>query len=178
MVPKGSIRIKPRGINAEIYLSQSARGYIAMAFSGNRGQYDFYGIYNTIEKRDAQLARYLDDLKKTAEARAKRNAERNGYRHDYKEGEILHYSWGYEQTQCEFYQVIATTEKTITLRQIASQTVPGSEGMDSDHRTGLKHHFLKDAKPMIKRVGTGGYVSMEYGCARRWDGTPRFCSWY
>src|SRR5436309_550623 len=120
-----------------------------MAFSGNRGRYDFYGIYNTIEKRDDHLARYLDGLKETAEARAKRNAERNGYRHDYKEGEILHYSWGYEQTQCEFYQVIATTEKTITLRQIASQTVPGSEGMDCDHRTALKDQFIADAEPLI-----------------------------
>ncbi|ECQ5913035.1 MULTISPECIES: hypothetical protein [Campylobacter] len=36
----------------------------------------------------------------------------------YKVGDILYSNWGYEQTNVEFYQVVATTEKTIYLADI------------------------------------------------------------
>src|SRR5688572_14161511 len=33
-------------------------------------------------------------------------------------GTILHYSWGYDQTNCEFYQVVAKAGRRVTLRAI------------------------------------------------------------
>ncbi|MFD1898982.1 hypothetical protein GQR36_24640 [Enterococcus termitis] len=43
--------------------------------------------------------------------------------HKYLVGDILYTSWGYEQTNVAFWQVIKTTDKTVWLRPIAKKTV-------------------------------------------------------
>jgi hypothetical protein len=97
---------------------------------------------------------------------------------------VLHYSWGYEQTNCEFYQVTATTPGTVTMREIAQDSVPGSvqvHGM-AENRVARPNVFLEKAEPITKRVQYSesgpGYISMAHGCCSLWDGRPRYCSWY
>jgi hypothetical protein len=40
--------------------------------------------------------------------------------HDYKTGDIIHHSWGYDQTNADFYQVVKVSEKSIWIAQIES----------------------------------------------------------
>lgn len=49
-------------------------------------------------------------------------------------GDMFHTSWGYDQTNVEFFQVveISPSGKTCQVKQIGSKTVPGSEGFMSD----------------------------------------------
>lgn len=49
-------------------------------------------------------------------------------------GDVFHTSWGYDQTNVEFFQVkeISKTGKTCKVIQIGSSTVPGSEGFMSE----------------------------------------------
>ena len=49
-------------------------------------------------------------------------------------GDIFHTSWGYDQTNIEFFKVveISPSGKTCQVIQIGSKTVPGSEGFMSD----------------------------------------------
>lgn len=54
----------------------------------------------------------IEKLQTFINKKSKDNA--NGY----KVGDILYSNWGYEQTNVEFYQVVATTEKTIYLADI------------------------------------------------------------
>lgn len=42
--------------------------------------------------------------------------------HRYLVGDILYTSWGYEQTNVTFWQIIKTTDKTLWLRPIAKET--------------------------------------------------------
>lgn len=49
-----------------------------------------------------------------------------------KPGDVLYYSWGYDQTNVSFFQVIDVNKKTVTFRKISYSTVPGSEYGDSD----------------------------------------------
>lgn len=38
--------------------------------------------------------------------------------HIFKTGDILHHSWGYDQTNADFYQVIRVSDKSIWIAQI------------------------------------------------------------
>jgi hypothetical protein len=80
--------------------------------------------------------------------------------------------------------VTATTDGTVTIREIAQKAEPGSgqvHGM-AENRIARPGHFLDKSEPMVKRVqyeeSGPGYISMAHGCASLWDGRPRYCSWY
>ena len=124
-------------------------------------------------------------------AQAKRQADRAEkvaqMKTQLKVGSLLHYAWGYGQTQCEFYQVIAIMKASVLIRQIKAATVPGSEGSECDYRRPVKDMFLgpkdgpleaKVGTPKLKRVAPDG-VKMRFGIASPCNETDKFyCSWY
>ena len=57
-------------------------------------------------------------------------------------GDLFSYSWGYNQTQVEFFQCTKKTKGTFTVARIAGKTV-GNEGY-SIYRSPMKDEFLAD----------------------------------
>ena len=98
-----------------------------------------------------------------------------------KVGDIFHWSWGWEQTNCDFFQITEKHGRNVVLRKIAAQTVPGSDnGGMCDSRVAVKDAF-DDEKPIKRRIAFangGPYVPMKYGWCSLWDGKPALCSWY
>ena len=45
------------------------------------------------------------------------------YAHQIVRGDIFVCSWGYDQTNVDFYQVVKRTPKTVTVRQVAAETL-------------------------------------------------------
>jgi hypothetical protein len=92
-----------------------------------------------------------------------------------KRGDILYYSWGYDQTNIDFYQVTKTSAHSAWIRRIGSQPVG-----ERDTVVGVKDAFLVDAPVLCKRIKTrkGSYRSgeqylvMAHGTATPWDGKP------
>lgn len=101
-------------------------------------------------------------------------------KHDIKVGDIFYNSWGWEQTNIDFYQVISTTAKTITLRQIKGC----SDDYNSYHMTGstvaVKDAFCSDE--LIRKtpylMGGEWRINFEYGAGGQWDGKPMDFSCY
>jgi hypothetical protein len=183
-IPKGSIKIVPKGLDLEIYLYESGSAPCALVFGGRRNKPDLHVRYGKPERRDAHLREHVENARKVAEYKAEQQAKRAGFKHDYKVGDILHHSWGYDQTQCEFYQVTATTPGTVTIREVMQKTAPGSEvshGM-AESRLLLPGRFLEKSEPMTKhpqyQQDGPGYVPLKHGSARLWDGRPKYRSWY
>lgn len=93
-------------------------------------------------------------------------------------GDILESSWGYGQTRCYYYQVIAVTAKGhVRLKKIEKHCVSGGYNMPTDaYVTPVPGSFCGDA--FLKKVTRGpagfGYrVSIsDYASARLWDGDP------
>ena len=95
-----------------------------------------------------------------------------------KVGTLLHYSWGYDQTQCEYFQVVARTARTATIREIGSESVPGSDGFMSEYRRPVPDAFLDSSRPMRKKINVFG-VGMAHGCACPTSADAKhYCSWY
>lgn len=184
-IPKGAIKIVPKGLDVELYIYSDREGRpCAVAFGGRRNKPDLHVRYKSPERREQALREHVEQARKVQEWKAGRQAARRGFKHGYKIGDVLHYSWGYEQTNCEFYEVIATTESTVTIREIAQEAEPGSmlsHGM-AENRVAVPGTFLEKSEPVIKRVQYSesgpGYVSMPHGCASLWDGRAKYCSWY
>ncbi|MCJ7743522.1 MAG: hypothetical protein MUO99_03065 [Dehalococcoidales bacterium] len=135
-----------------------------------------------------------DRKKMKAEARAR-------FVNPYKVGDILHHSWGYDQTNCDFYQVVEVKKASVVLRKIGTKTVPGSEGFMSDSLMPEKDAFItkgfqaltkhdRDITPeilaIVKRVsfyvnpdGSLRYfIPVPYGWCDLWDGKSEYHSWY
>jgi len=116
----------------------------------------------------------------------------------FKVGDIIHHSWGYGQTQADFYQVVKLTDKTVTVRAIGAKTVEGSEAYMSRRAMPVKDNFLTerlhsalvkhcDGKEEIRKrisayVQNDGtlryYIPTPYGWASKWDGNAKYNSWY
>ncbi len=126
---------------------------------------------------------------------------RSRFRNPYKVGDSLHHSWGYDQTNCDFYQVVEVKKASVVLRKIGAKTVPGSEGFMCESLMPEKDAFIikgtqaltKDNREftpenptIVKRVSfyvkeDGSlryYIPVPYGWCELWDGNKKYSSWY
>jgi hypothetical protein len=134
--------------------------------------------FRTWEQAEVRIASEIAARVKWEESKKARAAERMAYRHDFKVGDILYTSWGYDQTNIEFFQVVAIpTPKSITVREIASAMPRGEEGFMCGYVVAVKDSFI--GEPITKLVSTSGSIRFEsYRYAWKWDGRERYCSWY
>lgn len=69
-------------------------------------------------------------------------------------GDVLSTSWGYEQTNVEFYQVIERNKKTgITIQEISSKKIDDTSWCSANVKP-IKDSFI--GEPLKKRIGSYG----------------------
>lgn len=92
-----------------------------------------------------------------------------------KVGDIFYSSWGYDQTNVDFYQVVKRTKKSVYLRQVRSQIV------NDNQKVALKDQFYGDEViRKVLRVYNDRYsVSLNsFSSAYQWDGKPKTFTTY
>ena len=89
----------------------------------------------------------------------------------YKVGNILYSSWGYDQTNIDYYQVIEKTAKMVTIQKIASESVETHCGGAYESVMPTKDNFI--GKPIKKKVGAYGVKLNSYATASHWDGRAK-----
>lgn len=89
-------------------------------------------------------------------------------------GDIFVSSWGYDQTNVDFYQVIKTTPKTIALRQIAKQ-VTRKRGEPTEYVMPIANKFQGPTlRKKLKEYNGQPYVSLSsFASAYKWDGKEK-----
>jgi hypothetical protein len=144
-------------------------------FYGNRSRCDAHHKF-TFEKDRAEfitLIKAQEDKRLAYKAELK--AKKDAFRHTLKVGDILYASWGYDQTNIDFYQVVAVREKSVTLREINQNKT--ETGWLQGTCTPRKDDFVSE--PVLKRVTEGNTVSFSsYKSAWPWDGTPKHWTAY
>ena len=131
-------------IHAVIYTSDAEGYYTATAYTRKALKPKFHYRFATRERRD----QYAQDWIKSQELReadkVKTRAERNKG-HTLELGQVLNTSWGYDQTNVEYYQVVELCGKaSVMLREIASIE------HDDSHVLPANDSFI--GKPFKKRV--------------------------
>jgi hypothetical protein len=96
-------------------------------------------------------------------------------------GDIFCYSWGYDQTNVEFFQVLSLTKsgKSASLQKVKNIEVPKVDMMCGT-TTPDKDNFKDGSKPLTKRITESSWgelvFKMDHGRMVKWDGTPKHYS--
>lgn len=150
--------------------------FSSMRFVRKKSKPTDYYYYPTAEQRDAADKKFLENQKQIIEHKAKRRAEAK-QPHTLVEGDILYCSWGYEQTNVDFYKVTKVLSKHfVEICKISHKSVE-STGWASD--TVVADPETVVGPPMRKKANNTNSVrlsSFEY--AMKYDGKPLHRSWY
>ncbi len=137
--------------------------------------------FGTIEKRDKFIDVQICDARKRIARKAERTTERQQFQHNLSIGDILYSSWGYDQTNIDFYQITKVMGRKVEIREIAGRLINGEDGFMTGERTAMKDHFVDVPRIRIPQGlnGSGLYIKVsECASAWLWDGKPQRCSWY
>lgn len=185
-IPQDSTGITRDSVPAIVYIYTSKQSRpAAIAYIGNQSKSTWHYQFMSEEQRTKKINDLFDNVAYSEGRKAERRAERTSFRHGYQVGDVLYSSWGYDQTNIEFYQVIDTTEKTVTFQEIAQDTK--SEGFMSYECTPVLNKFI--GKPYTRTVrpalsgekGAVNFAEYEGGMIRRlWahDGRPKHSTCY
>lgn len=93
----------------------------------------------------------------------------------YVTGAIVYSSWGYDQTNVDFYIILERVNNTVTLQQIG-----GIRQYDHSDSGKVSPDPSKTfGKPFKKRINKYGYIKLtSYSHCYLYDGTPKYFSTY
>lgn len=110
-------------LGVEVYASDPTGDLAALCFVGKQSRPQWHFRFGTAQALFAAINETLDQRRGHAARVAKERAERN-QPHDVKIGDIFKASWGYDQTNVDFYAVTKVTgTHTVQLEEIGSTTV-------------------------------------------------------
>lgn len=117
---------------------------------------------------------FLDSLEKRAETRAKAKVDRMKP-HTLKVNDILSASWGYDQTNVDFFKVVSTTKNSVRVVEIGQNLVEMTGDM-TETVTADPDNVL--STPKLYRVDAryNSICIKNFIVASPWDGKPKYQS--
>jgi hypothetical protein len=182
-IPKQSIPVEhPQGLGVA-YVYRAGARYAAVAYGMKRTKSDFHYGYPSIEKAHDAIEQWFLSLERHLAARAERR--KTSYApHTFKVGDIVTNSWGYDQTNVDWYRVVRTTASFVWLQPICADTTEtgfmsgqSSPSVDTSDADPSKWGF-RDKGAVTKHKASGSNCTMKYGCGSKWDGQTKYASWY
>lgn len=172
-IPDSATAVDCGDSDMAVYAYQTAGVLYGVAFHGKASKPDWHHRFKSADQMANKVAESIAGRRSHFEYKAKRTAAR-AKPHTLKPGDILYSSWGYDQTNVDFYKVLSVTRRTATIIKVGLETVE-SNG-PSDRVVAVPDHEI--GKPMKnKRVDTGWDREMitidSVSRAYLWDGTPR-----
>ena len=150
---------------------------------------EFNFRYRSIEQMENHLQLFIaakeNNQKRKQELQEKKKEALKTFEHPYKAGQILYSSWGYEQTNLNYYQILAIKGRSVVIRPIAKKEVASTSWASGMYEP-VENVFM--GAPIVKRivasVGYNGSISFHInmgesvGWLHQYNGTPNYCSWY
>lgn len=154
-----------------VYTNNGANNkWSAICFAGKAVNPTWYYLFKNEEAMLAQVARTINNRIARAAEVAKYKAERLAPT-DLKEGDILYCSWGYDQTQVDFYKVKEVLGnnriKIVPMTAVVKEQSTGADYMVAGEEKG---------EPMLK-IANGKQNSVKitsFSNAYLWDGQPKY----
>lgn len=174
-IPKGcGEEVTREGVPAVVYVDRDRTS--AIAYRGRAVR----PAWNYMFKNSAQMEEYIDqffaDVAAREESKRKRAEERRAYRPALKPGDVLHTSWGYEQTNVEFFEVVAVKGRRVTVCEIAQEVT--ETGFMSGRARPVRGEFV--GEPLTRIAQPGDTLKIDQ-VRYAWpvEGREDFhCSWY
>lgn len=165
-----------------IYTYEKNGTALAVYYRGNKmtkniGHYRYANVEQRAKKVEEDMNRYKEQEKRNAESKLAGMMRAQIFAATLQEGVILYYSWGYDQTNVDFFEVVGRKGKsTVLLRKIETDRGP-EDGFMTANVMPKKGVYTGPA--FEKRLKTDwDALRMDFGVAKLWDGTPMRISWY
>jgi hypothetical protein len=125
-IPAQACRVADKLSSAVAYLATNAAGKpVAIVFQGRRQKPDWHYRFANAAAREARVRSFFELVRANEGARERRRSEP----HKLTVGDVLRSSWGYDQTNVDFYQVTALIGSTmVEIRELA-QDVEATDSM-------------------------------------------------
>lgn len=153
----------------------------AKAWRGQQSKPYAFHCWATMEARELWIAAQIKADEATtawkAERLASRKAEASTMRAAIKPGQIIHGSWGYDQTNCEIYQVIEVRGAVAVIRPVRCVAVEGAQGFMAEDLRPVPNDFCGEP---IRRTITGSGVKLHEHCTLSVTDpeAKHYSSWY
>ena len=193
-IPKGSCKVADKlGLGVVyVYTMPGTDRLAAAAFIGKQSKPVWHFTFKDAAAREKRVREFFEGLAKNQASKAESRAKRN-QPHTLKLGAVIVNSWGYDQTNVDWYCVVGVTAHFVTLRRIAAELVGNAgkvapmAGYSTAHidvsnpdpsTWGVR--FLRDETTKHKASSFDGRnsVTMKFGSGQEWDGRPMYESWY
>ena len=163
-------------VNVVFAVEKHSKTYTLIAFGGKRSKPDIYASYSTLERLVTKLNMHCEGLRERHkmydDIRIKRNAP-----NELKQGMILSGSWGYEQTNQEFCEVLEVKGQRVVIQELEQTIVATGTSSMSGHAVPVPGKYKGNKKTCV--VQHGNNVRWNSSCRLSpWNGKPQFTSWY
>lgn len=119
-VPKGAVKVADKHSDAVAYLTTSHTGKpAATIFVGKRAKPYSCFSYLTEAARERAVRLAFEGRRAALQRKAEADAARKEWKHSYKPGDLFCASWGYEQTNIDWYECIEVRGSMLIVREIA-----------------------------------------------------------
>ena len=145
---------------------------VAIAWSGKKNKYDWYYKFRDKKQMDKYISDYFCKVemanKHKAEQKLSKEKDKAEFFESIKVGDIFVDSWGYDQTNIDFYLVTKKLKASIKIVKIGSKIVSTSIG--TEMVVPVKDAVIGEERTKIPQ---DGYIkTSSYSLARPWDGKP------
>lgn len=132
---------------------------------------------------EEQVYKYFVRLVESEERLAKQRAQWNeqkkvdkaNFLANLKVGSILHGSWGYEQTNCEFYRVIELNGTKVKIQELPHISTKETSWASCNVMPNLED----TSGTILERTVASASIKLNSSCDLYiWDGKEKYSSWY
>lgn len=162
-IPENAAAVDCGNTDAVAYIYTKAGVLYGLAFHGKAQKPDWHYRFRSEEECAKAIARLIESRKGRREQMAKRKADQN-QPSKLKVGDVLRCSWGYDQTNVDFYQVTAVVGATMVearpIAEISRNTgdLCGRCKPDPDNFIGPARRYRVSHGDTIKTRGFGAYA--------------------
>ena len=178
MIPKGAVKVADKNSDAVAYLYEQGGAPCGRVYFGKQSKPVLAYRFANEAARAKTIAAAFKSRQERDAVKAAIRADRQATGRGVEVGQYLVASWGYDQTNVNFYKVVALIGKSMAEVIAVPGIMVGNEGGSSmSSKVIPAEDPLPGAKSYRVQV-KAGRATINGNRASTWDGKPEYTSWY
>lgn len=123
-VPKGATKIADKQSDAVAYVYETKGVLYGLAFAGKACKPAWHYRFRASADREKRIAEFFEGRRKSLAFKAEQHQKRKAEGRGLEVGDVLRNSWGYDQTNIDYYEVTALIGRNmVEIRPIGAESV-------------------------------------------------------
>jgi hypothetical protein len=177
--PEGAVRLTHKATGYIAFIYERGGKPCAAGFFPRSQKPCFQYSYSSETNREKKVREFFANGETALARKVAEREQRKADTHKLEVGTILRTSWGYDQTNVDFYKVVSiVSDKTVELIEIGRTDASKNSGYGS-----MAGHVVPDpdkeiGKSFRRRATSRGALIENRRYASVWEGQPCYVSWY